>query len=275
MAVRRATGLAARTAFLAVVAFACLLPLVWVVLSSFKTQGQIYGRGSLIPEPFTLDGYRDLFSEIDIARYYLNTMLYAGIGTIGALAAAFLAAYPSARMRFPFRRTINAIFTLGLALPIAGLIVPEFVIMRELGLYDTQIGMVIFYSAMWFPLAYVILRSYLSGLPPQVEEAAALDGANYWQLITRVIVPLSRPGLATAGVLVFINIWNNFLFNLLLAPSQDNQNVQVALTLFRGQFTTDIGAILAGTTLMMIVPIIIFLVLQRQVIAGLTAGAAR
>ncbi|HVO55059.1 MAG TPA: carbohydrate ABC transporter permease [Solirubrobacterales bacterium] len=271
----RALNRGTRLLFLTVVGLACLGPILWVVLSSFKTQGQIYGGGSFLPNPVSFDGYRALFTEIDILRYYLNTLLYAGLGTLGALASALLAAYPAARMEFPFRRSLTALFTLGLAIPITGLIVPEFVIMRELGLYDSLPGMIVFYSAMWFPLAFVILRAYLSGLPPSLEEAAALDGAGYFQLIWRIIIPLARPGLATAGVLVFINVWNDFLFNLLLAPSPEHQNVQVSLALFRGHFTTDISAILAGTTLMMIVPVICFLFLQRQVIAGLTTGAAR
>jgi raffinose/stachyose/melibiose transport system permease protein len=153
--------------------------------------------------------------------------------------------------------------------------VPEFVIMRDLGLFDSRGGMVVFYSAMWFPLAFVILRVYLTGLPPTLEEAAALDGARYLQLLRHIVLPLARPGLATAGVIIFINIWNDFLFNLLLAPSPDNQNVQVGLALFRGQFTTDIAAILAGTTVMMIIPVAVFVLFQRQVIAGLTAGSSR
>jgi raffinose/stachyose/melibiose transport system permease protein len=135
--------------------------------------------------------------------------------------------------------------------------------------------MIAFYSAMWFPLAFVILRAFLSGLPPSIEEAAAIDGAGYFQLLRKVVLPLARPGLATAGVLVFINVWNDFLFNLLLAPSSEHQNVQVGLALFRGQFRTDVVAILAGTTVMMVIPVITFIVLQRQVIAGLTAGASR
>ena len=191
------------------------------------------------------------------------------------LAVAFLAAYPAARLRFPFRRALTLLFSAGLAIPIAGLIVPEFVIMRELGLFDSRAGMVVFYSAMWFPLAFVILRVYLSGLPPSIEEAAALDGARYFQLLRHVILPLARPGLATAGVIIFINVWNDFLFNLLLAPSTQHQNVQVGLALFRGQFTTDIAAILAGTTVMMVIPIATFVLFQRQVIAGLTAGSTK
>lgn len=272
---RRGLARTARYGLLMLVGLACLGPTVWVVLSSFKTQSQIFGRGNLLPSPFSLDGYRALFTQIDVAAYLVNTLVYAAGGTIGALAVALLAAYPAARMRFPFRRALTVLFSAGLAIPIAGLIVPEFVIMRELGLFDSRAGLVVFYGAMWFPLAFVILRVYLTGLPPSLEEAAALDGARYFQLLRRVVLPLARPGLATAGVVIFINIWNDFLFNLLLAPSTEHQNVQVGLALFRGQFTTDIAAILAGTTVMMVIPVAIFVAFQRQVIEGLTAGASR
>jgi ABC-type glycerol-3-phosphate transport system permease component len=264
-----------RIAFLGLVGLACLGPTLWVVLSSFKTQSQIFGRGNLLPSPFSLDGYRALFTQIDVVAYLVNTLLYAAGGTLGALAVALLAAYPAARLRFPFRRALSVLFSAGLAIPVAGLIVPEFVVMRELGLFDSRPGLVVFYSAMWFPLAFVILRVYLTGLPQSLEEAAALDGARYFQLLRHVVLPLARPGLATAGVVIFINIWNDFLFNLLLAPSTEHQNVQVGLALFRGQFTTDIAAILAGTTVMIVIPIAVFVAFQRQVIAGLTAGASR
>jgi ABC-type glycerol-3-phosphate transport system permease component len=272
--VGRAAGATVRSLFLAVVGLACLGPVAWVVSSSFKTQAQVYS-GGLIPKPFTLDGYKALFTEVDVLRFLVNTALYAIGGTVGALTIALLAAYPAARMRFPFRHTLAALFSLAIAVPITGLIVPEFVIMRDLGLFNTRLGMVVFYSAMWFPLAFVILRAFLSGLPPSIEEAAAIDGASYFQLMRKVVLPLARPGLATAGVLVFINVWNDFLFNLLLAPSPERQNVQVGLALFRGQFRTDVVAILAGTTVMMVIPVITFVVLQRQVIAGLTAGSSR
>jgi raffinose/stachyose/melibiose transport system permease protein len=272
--VGRAAGATGRSLFLAVVGLACLGPVAWVVSSSFKTQAQVYS-GALIPKPFTLDGYKALFTQVDVVRFLVNTALYAIGGTVGALTIALLAAYPAARMRFPFRHTLGALFSLAIAVPITGLIVPEFVIMRDLGLFDTRFGMVVFYSAMWFPLAFVILRAFLSGLPPSIEEAAAIDGASYFQLMHKVVLPLARPGLATAGVLVFINVWNDFLFNLLLAPSPARQNVQVGLALFRGQFRTDVVAILAGTTVMMVIPVITFAVLQRQVIAGLTAGSSR
>ncbi len=271
----RVLGAVGRWGFLTVVGVACLVPVGWVVVSSFKTQAQIFSRGHLLPNPFTLEGYVALFSEIEIAGYLGNTLLYAVAGTAGALVTGLLAAYPTARMRFPFRHSLTVMFTIALAIPVVGLIVPVFVIMRDLGLFDSRLGLIVFYSAMWFPLSFVIQRVYLSGLPPSLEEAATLDGASYGQLLRLVILPLSRPGLATAGVLVFINIWNDFLFNLLLAPSSEHQGVQVGLSLFKNQFNTDITAILAGTTVVMAIPVLTFVILQRQVITGLTAGAAR
>ena len=239
---RGAVGRTGRSLLLAVVGLACLGPVVWVVSSSFKTQAQVYG-GGLVPTPFSLDGYKALFTEVDILRFLVNTALYAVGGTVGALTIALLAAYPAARMRFPFRHSLAALFSLGLAIPITGLIVPEFVIMRDIGLFNTQLGMVVFYSAMWFPLAFVILRVCLTGLPPTLETAAALDRARYFQLVRNIVMPLA--------------------------------NVQVGLALFRGQFTTDIAAILAGTTAMMIIPMTIFVLFQRPVIAGLNAGSSR
>jgi raffinose/stachyose/melibiose transport system permease protein len=271
----RLPGRISRWAFLTIVGAACLGPTAWAVLSSFKTQSQIFGNGDFLPKPFTLQGYKALFTQIDITGYLGNSLLYAVGGTLGALSTAFLAAYPAARLPFPFRRSITVLFTAALAIPIASLIVPEFVIMRDLGLFDTRGGLVVFYSAMWFPLSFVILRNQLSGLPLSLEEAARIDGAGYFQILFRVILPLARSGLATAGVVVFINIWNDFLFNLLLAPSVKVQNVQLALSLFRGQFTVDISAILAGTTVMLIIPVVTFIALQRHVIAGLTAGTSR
>ena len=186
-------GRGARVGFLALVALACIGPVAWVVLSSFKTQSQIFGRGDLLPEPVQP---RRLPGAVHADRRHGVPAQHAAVRSAaappGALAVALLAAYPAARLRFPFRRALTVLFSAGLAIPIAGLIVPEFVIMRDLGLFDSRAGMVVFYSAMWFPLAFVILRVYLSGLPPQLEEAAALDGARYFQLLRYVIVCRSR-----------------------------------------------------------------------------------
>jgi ABC-type glycerol-3-phosphate transport system permease component len=262
-------------ALLGVLAAIALVPTVWVMVSSLKTGAQIYSGSSLVPRPLTFQGYRDSFGQIHLQHFVFNSLLYAVCGTLGALTTALLAAYPIARFRFPFRDGVAGMFSLALAVPVVGLATPEFFIVRELGLFDTKLGLILFYSALFFPLSFVILRAFLLSLPAETEEAAMVDGAGYLTILTRVVIPLARPGLATVAVVVFIGIWNEFFFANLFTASLGNQNVQLALASFRSQFGFNVTGTLASATLIMLVPILAFLVLQRQVISGLTAGASR
>lgn len=262
-------------AVLVLLTVAALLPTVWVMLSSFKTGGQLFSGSGFFPKPFTLQGYKDVFQQIGLQDNLLTTAIYALGGSLGALVTALLAAYPMARYDFPSRNALVATFSVSLAIPVVGLATPEFFVMRELGLFDTRLGFVIFYSALFFPLSFVILRAFLVSLPPELEEAAVVDGAGYFTIIRRIVVPLARPALATVAVVVFVGIWNEFFFANLLSASTTTQNAQVALSGFRATFNFNITAMLAGTTLVMIVPIVAFVLLQRQVIAGLTAGTTK
>jgi ABC-type glycerol-3-phosphate transport system permease component len=274
LAIRRVGGAIGYYGILVVLSIIALLPTLWVMTSSFKTGGQIFS-GGLIPSPFTLQGYEDAFSQVDLGGYLVTTALYAVGGSLGALVTALLAAYPMARYDFPSRGVLVATFSLALAIPALGLATPEFFITRKLGLFDTRVGFVIFYSGLFFPLSFVILRAFLVSLPPELEEAAIVDGAGYFTIIRRIVLPLARPALATVLVVVFIGIWNEFYFANLLSASSETQNAQVGLAAFRGEFQFNISAVLAGATVVMIVPIIAFLALQRQVIAGLTAGTTK
>jgi raffinose/stachyose/melibiose transport system permease protein len=249
-------------------------PTAWVVLSSFSTTPQIYA-GDIFPHHVSISGYSFLLSAGDLIPPMLNTLLYASVGTIGALAVGLLAAYPVARMEFPFRRALTLLFSLSLAVPIIGLIVPEFYIMLRAGLYDTRVGLMIFYVALFFPLVFVVLRAYLVRIPVETEEAAIVEGAGYFTIVFRVVLPISRPALATVAVIVFISIWNEFMFALTLAPSTGLENVQVALSTYNSLFQSNVTGTLAGTTVVMMVPIMAFLLLQRHVVSGLTAGSSR
>ncbi|MCJ9669936.1 MULTISPECIES: carbohydrate ABC transporter permease [unclassified Neorhizobium] len=260
---------------LALTSMAALGPTLWVMLSSFKTTPQIFSGSGLLPAPVTGQGYIDAFTQIRLHEYLLNTFIYATGGTIGALSLAVLTAYPLARYKFRGRNQLVAIISLALALPVVGLAVPEFFIMRALGLFDTKIGMVIFFSAQLFPLSFVILRSFLLSLPTDLEEAALIDGAGYFRIVFHIVIPLCRPALATAAVVAFVIIWNDFFFANLLTASQENQSVQVALAGFKSQFRFNVTGALAGATIVMLVPIAVFLGLQRHVIAGLTAGSSK
>jgi raffinose/stachyose/melibiose transport system permease protein len=250
-------------------------PTAWVMVASLETKTQINSGDSLIPDPLTLQGYKDVFTQIQLQDYVFNTLLYASLATLGSLFVGLLSAYPSVRMRFPLRLSMTSLFSLALAIPIVGLLVPEYYVLLKLGLYDTRLGLVLFYIALFFPLAFVILRAYLLRIPVETEEAALVDGAGYLTLLRRIVLPLARPALATVAVVVFISVWNEFLFALVLAPSPSNTNVQVALSTFKSAFQFNTTGMLAGTTLVMLVPILAFLLLQRHVVHGLTAGASK
>jgi raffinose/stachyose/melibiose transport system permease protein len=262
-------------AFLAFVTVAALGPILWIMVSSLKTNPQILSNGGFLPHPVTFSGYKNVFSEVHLQTALLNTFVYAAGGTIGAVAAGFLAAYPTSRLPFPGRHVMTVAFSVALAIPIVGLLVPEFFIVKDLGLFDTKIGLVLFYSAMFFPLSFVIQRAFLVSLPYELEEAAMMDGAGYFRVITHIVTPLAVPGLATVSVLIFIFIWNEYFFAQLLTISFSKLNIQVTLAEFRSAFQRDTTAQLAGTTIAMLVPIGAFLLLQRYVIAGLTAGSSR
>jgi ABC-type glycerol-3-phosphate transport system permease component len=260
---------------LSLIALFALAPALWVVLSSFKSGTQVLSSGAVLPSPWTLRGYRDAFEQVNLHRHLLNTALYAGGGMLGAMAIALLAAYPLARFQFAGRNAMVTMFSIALAIPIIGLATPEFFIMRELGLYDTRLGLVVFYSALLFPLSFVILRAFLVNLPSEVEEAARVDGAGYFTVLRRVVIPLSRPALATVAVIAFVSIWNEFFFANLFTASIEKQNAQLALASFRTLYGFNSGATLAGATLTMLVPVLAFLLLQRHVVEGLTAGSTK
>ena len=260
---------------LSLIAVLALGPALWVILSSFKTGTQVFSGAGLLPHHWTLRGYGDAFSQVHLHRYLLNTLLYAGGGTLGSLVVALLAAYPLARFEFVGRNGMVALFSLALAIPVVGMATPEFFVMRELGLYDSQLGLVVFYSALMFPLAFVILRAFLVNVPSEIEEAALIDGAGYFAVLRKIVVPLSRPALATVAVISFVSIWNEFFFANLFTASVDHQNAQLALAGFKSMFGFNVSGMLAGATIVMLVPVLVFLLLQRQVIEGLTAGSGK
>lgn len=254
--------------------FAALGPVVWVVGSSFKSTSDVISNTFALPIPPTVQGYRDAVVQVELLHHIGNTLLYAASAAILCPLVALLLAYPCTRLRFPLRKAITVLVASGVAIPGISLITPEFFVMLRTGLYDSKHGLIVFYCAILLPLAFVILRAFLLGVPREVEEAAAVDGASYYRTLFEIVLPLIRPGLLTVSILVFIAVWNDFLWNLLLAPGFENRNTQVILASFRAQFNFNVAGFLAGVTIVLTVPVLIFLLTQRYAIAGLTGYGA-
>lgn len=259
---------------LALALTSALGPVLWAVGSSFKTSHDILTDAFGLPLPPSFQGYVDTTQQIDLHLNILNTFVYAASAAVLCSVLGLLLAYPLTRLDIPGRNALTVLITSGIAVPAICLITPEFFIMLRAGLLDTKIGLVIFYTAIFLPLAFIILRSFLLSVPTEVEEAAALDGAGYLRTVFTVVAPLVVPAIATVAILVFINVWNDFLWNLLLAPGQAHRNTQVALASLRGQFEFNVAAVLAGATIVLVVPVLLFLLTQRYALAGLTGGVA-
>ncbi|MEQ8400255.1 MAG: carbohydrate ABC transporter permease [Roseitalea porphyridii] len=255
--------------------FAMLFPILWLVLAAFKTNAEILSASGYFPRQWSLDGFEDALTEIGLIRYLANSFLVsAGAASLVVVVSA-MAAYPVARFEFRGRNIVVTVFALGLVMPFSALIVPETLIIRTLGLYDTRIGLMLLYAGLFLPISFLVMRAFFLSLPLSIEEAAIMDGASYWQIFTRIVLPLSGPGISTVAIMIFVFTWNEFLFATLVLSSEDKRTAQVAIRFFQSQFDFNLPGMFAAITVVMLVPIMVFIVLQERVVRGLTAGAVK
>jgi multiple sugar transport system permease protein len=262
-----------------VVVIAALLPVLWLLMLSFKTPATV-GDGRLVPAEWTLDNYTTLFSgglDSPFLRPLINSIVIALIATTVAIVLASFAAYAIARLNFPGKFAVLA-GALAIAMfPPISIVGPLFDMWRALGIYDTYVGLIIPYLTFALPLAIYTLVAFFREIPWDLEQAAAVDGATPLQAFTKIIVPLAAPGVFTAAILVFIFCWNDFVFAITLTSSDASRTVPAALAFFTGesQFTQPTGNI-AAAAILVTIPIILFVLLfQRRIVAGLTSGAVK
>ena len=254
---------------------AVVLPFYWAVVASLTPEARLFEGVVLWPAEPTLEHYRALFRERDFWTPLLNSVLVAGATTLLCVVLGAPAAYAIARLRFRGRHLVLGLVLAVSVFPQVSLVSPLYVLLRALGLIDTHLGLVLPYTTFAMPLAVWLLVGYFRQLPPDLEEAALVDGATRAQAMRHVVLPLAMPGIATAAVLTFVYCWNEFLFALSFTVSPDRHTVPVAIALFRGQYQVPWGQILAGAVVATAPVAAAVLVLQRRIVAGLTAGAVK
>ena len=253
-----------------------LFPVFWLLMLSLKTPATI-GDGRLIPSSWSLENYKGIFEQSIFTRALVNSIGIGLISTVLAVGLATMAAYAIARLDFPGKR---ALLTAALAIvmfPPISIVGPLFDMWRDLGLFNTWPGLIIPYMTFTLPLAIYTLSAFFREIPPELEEAAEVDGATPLQALVRVIFPLAAPGVFTTLILVFIFAWNDFVFAFTLTATSSAQTVPAAIALFPGasQFTQPTGSI-AAAAIVVTVPIIVMVTFfQRRIVAGLTAGAVK
>ena len=259
---------------LAIVAFA-IAPYAWMVLTSIKPDTDISAFPvRYLPQPATLEHYEVLLGQTSFVGNLVNSLVIAlGAVAIG-LATSIPAAYAFSRFRFRGRQVLMTQFLVINLFPVVLLIIPLFVMMRSLGLLDTHLGIILGHATFAIPFSVWMLTSYMSGIPAELDEAAMMDGATRLQAIRMVILPLLMPGVVTTGIYIFVTSWNEYLFAMMLSGDAV-RTVTVALQLFIGEFTVQWGLLTAGGTLVALPVTILFLIVQRRLVGGLTAGAVK
>ena len=244
-------------------------PFLWMLLSSLKPEAEIRRvPPTWWPDAVTFEHYRELFSRLDFPRYFGNSVLVATLVTAGNLVFCSALGYALAKLRFPGRKALFAVVLGTLMVPGMVLFVPQFVLVSNLGLVNSYAGLVLPYLA--GPFGVFLMRQYLLSIPDELIEAARVDGAGELRIFWRVVLPLCRPALATLGILTFLASWNNFLWPLVVATTEDKYTLPVALALYSvGQNRIEFGLLLAGAVVVVLPVLIVFLVLQRHFLRGI------
>jgi multiple sugar transport system permease protein len=258
-----------------VVLFYALIPVVWIASLSLKTPEEVADRKFF--SGFSFDNYDVVFSDDTFIAALINSIGIAGIATVISIVLAAMTAYATSRLDFTGKTLILSGALAVAMFPPISIVGSLFDMWRSIGIYDTWIGLIIPYMTFTLPLAIYTLSAFFREIPWELEQAAAVDGATPMQAFRKVIVPLAAPGVFTAAILVFIFAWNDFIFANTLTSTDNARTVPAALAFFTGasQFEQPIGAISAASVVVTIPIIIMVLIFQRRIVAGLTAGAVK
>jgi multiple sugar transport system permease protein len=262
-------------AVVAIVLF-CIFPFYWLINTSLKSGSDLSSARLLPPHP-TVRNYESIFDNADFVKALRNSAIITFATTVIALLVGSFAAYALARLRFPRKFLLLAVILSISTFPPIAIAAPVFKLWTDIGLYNTYIGLILPNLTFALPLTIYILTSFFREIPRELEEAALVDTATRFQAFRRVIIPLAAPGLVTAGLLVFIAVWNEFLFAITLTSTPDARPVPAAIAFFTGsqQFEVPLGTISAASVVITVPLIVLVVIFQRRIVAGLTAGAVK
>ena len=254
----------------------CLFPFYWIINTSLKTGAEL-SQGSLFPHHPSLDNYSSIFKNSDFTTALRTSLIDAGAATLIALTVGSFCAYALARLRFPLKFLLLAIVLSISTFPPIAIAAPLFKLWTDIGLYNTYIGLILPFLTFVLPLTIYILTSFFREIPKELEEAALVDGATHFQAFRKVVLPLAAPGLVTAGLLAFIFAWNEFLLSITLTSDPSRRPVSAAIPFFTrsSQFQIPIGTISAATVTITVPLIVLVVIFQKRIVAGLTAGALK
>lgn len=259
----------------AAIALLVIFPLVAAAVNGFKSNADLLLHPFGLPQTWQWENYTSVLQSSSFWQQLFNSVLVMTATALGVMALASMPAFVFARMQFRGREVLYNFFTLGLLFPIAVAILPLYITLRQASLIDSLWGVILPQIAFGLPSNILILRGFFSSLPRELDEAAAMDGCTTVGFFVRILLPLMRPALAAVAVLSMVASWNNFFLPLLVLNSEQLYTLPLGIQQFQGQFGTDWGRVLAFVSLALAPTVGFYLLAERQIVAGLTAGAVK
>ena len=259
--------------FLTIMAVISLYPFIWVLISSFKDNNSIFGDPFGLPKELLIENYREVWEGADVGRNFLNSMFVCLVTLVILIMITSMGSYILTRV---WKNGLLSIyFSLGIMIPIHALLIPSVLIFKRMGLTDNLFALVLMYTATNISFSMFIMNGFFEGIPREMDEAATIDGCSRSQIFFRIIFPIAKPGIATVATLAFLNCWNDLLLGLVLISSPHKKTLSLAISALKGSYATRYGLLCAGFVISIIPVVIMYLLFQKQVIAGMTAGAVK
>jgi raffinose/stachyose/melibiose transport system permease protein len=254
------------------VAAIVLVPLGYVVIGGFRTTGDLAAYPVGLPHPWNWRNYTDTLASGTFWRLVLNSLLIAVVATALTVTTGAMAAFALSRIEFRGREAVFGLFTVGLLFPLSVAVLPLYVLLRQLSLLDTPLGVALPEAAFALPITIVILRPFMRAVPVELEDAAVIDGCSRFGFFWRILLPLSRPALLTVSVLAFVASWNAFLLPLLVLTDGNQLTLPLGVAQFASQYTSDTARVLAFTALSMLPALAVFTLAERRIVGGLSGA---
>ena len=255
-----------------------MFPFICMSSVSFKPASEVYAAPTLFPKAPTLDGYKAMLSTtgaFSFTTWLRNSVIVSLCTTLFSLIIATLGAYGISRFHFKGRSALSYIILTTQVIPGALIVVPMYVIMGNMNLLDNMFGLILAYTTFTVPFCTWMMKGYFDSISPTIDEAAMVDGANRFQVFSRIVLPLSLPGLAATTIFAFISGWNEYVFASVLLRSYSNWTLPIGIASFQGQYDTNWGTRMAWAVMITVPVVIIFWLLQKHLVAGMTAGAVK
>jgi raffinose/stachyose/melibiose transport system permease protein len=271
-AVRRRLMQALAFTLALVVGAIVLVPLVYVVLGGFRTTGQIAAQPVALPQPWLISNYTQIIRSGSFWQQIVNSAFIAAVATVVVVGSGALAAFPLSRFEFRGRGALYALFVFGLLFPAGAAVLPLYLMLRQLNLLDTSLGVALPQAAFGLPMTIIILRPFMRAVPAELEDAAVIDGCSRFAFFWRILLPLSLPALTTVAILAFIGSWNAYQLPLLVLGDSSGWTLPLGVANYASQYTQDTARILAFTALSMVPALAFFVLAERRIVGGLSGA---